>query len=65
MSAPPPGWRPAQVVYPAPPRDLPEQDFFAIDASEQSAHTVTVALGFATAAVLLVMLAVLCGQALR
>lgn len=63
--APPMGWRPAHVVMTAPPRALPEQDHAAIDAAERSARTVTLVIGVAALLTLVVLFAVLCGQALR
>jgi len=50
------------AVHPVPPRDLPTQDHDAIDEAESMASRLTAVLGAVTAAVLVVMLAVLCGQ---
>jgi hypothetical protein len=50
------------AVPPAPPRDLPSQDHEAIDQAEFTAGRLTAVLGALTAGVLVMMLAVLCGQ---
>jgi hypothetical protein len=63
-SSPPGGWRPPTVVQPPEPRPLPAQDVPAIEAGEQQARTVTYGVGLVAAAVLLVVLFVLCGRAL-
>jgi hypothetical protein len=63
-SAPPDGWRPPTVVQPAEPRTLPAQDVPGIEANEQQARTITYGVGLVAAAVLLVVLFVLCGRAL-
>jgi hypothetical protein len=52
------------VAPPVPPRDLPVQDHKAIDDAELTASRLTVILGALAAAVLVVMVAVLCGQLL-
>jgi hypothetical protein len=59
--APPAWWRPPRVVHPAPPRDLPEQDHAAIDEAEHSARRFTLVVAATASAVLMLMLAVLCG----
>lgn len=65
-TAPPPlGWRPEHVVYPVPPRPLPAQDHTELDAAEHRASRVTVVVGATAAAIMAIMLAVLCGQLLR
>jgi hypothetical protein len=64
-TAPPPvGWRPDHVVHPVPPRSLPAQDHAGLDAAELRASRITVTIGAAAAAVMAILLAVLCGQLL-
>jgi hypothetical protein len=64
-SAPPPsGWRPPQVVQPAPPRELPRQDLDRIEREEQAATILTKGVGIFAAAVLVVLLLVFCGRVL-
>jgi hypothetical protein len=63
-TAPPAGWRPPQVVQPAPPRRLPEQDHAAIDEDESRARTLTRGLAMVAGALLLVVLCSLCGRLL-
>lgn len=38
---PPQGWKVPEVIKPAPPRELPEQDHEAIDSAESMARTLT------------------------
>jgi hypothetical protein len=52
-------------VYPVPPRPLPAQDHTELDAAEHRASRVTVVVGATAAAIMAIMLAVLCGQLLR
>ena len=59
---PPPNWRPAVVVEPEPPRDLPRQDHAVIDAAERSARTLTLGVGMIIGAVALIMMFVLCAR---
>jgi len=61
---PPPGWRTPVVVNPPTPRSLPTQDSAALDAQERSARTITYGIAMIAGAVLLVLILVLCGQAL-
>jgi hypothetical protein len=64
-SAPPPaGWRPPFVAEPVPPRALPPQDTAALDASERSARTVTYGIGMVAAALMVVMVCLLCSRLL-
>jgi hypothetical protein len=60
---PPPGWRPRVLIQTPPPRELPAQDYPAIDAQEREARTVTYGVGMVAGAILLVVLIVLCGRA--
>src|SRR4029079_12232471 len=64
-SAPrPPDWRPPHVMRPAPPRHLPPQSHDRLDAEEARARTLTLGVGMITAAVLLIVVIVLCTRAL-
>ncbi|MFC0528222.1 translation initiation factor 2 [Phytohabitans kaempferiae] len=64
-SAPPPrGWRPPVVVQPPTPRALPRQDNAGIDSAERSARTLTYGIGMIAAAVLVVVICLLCSRAL-
>jgi hypothetical protein len=64
-SAPrPPDWRPPHVLQPAPPRQLPPQSHDRLDADEGRARTFTLGVGMITAAVLLIVVIVLCTRAL-
>ena len=64
-STPPPtGWRPERVVQPPPPRQLPVQDHDRIDSAEMKARGVTVGVAIVIAAVLTVLVCVLCARAL-
>jgi hypothetical protein len=60
---PPPDWRPKLLVQPPPPRTLPRQDMDALDAREKEERTLTYGIGMVAAAVLLVVLLILCGRA--
>ncbi|WP_438941325.1 hypothetical protein [Micromonospora craterilacus] len=51
-------------LRPAPPRRLPPQDMVALDAQEQRAQRVTWSVGAVAAAVLLVLVCLLCTRAL-
>jgi hypothetical protein len=64
MTPPPAHWRPMHVVEPAEPRNLPRQDHNAIDAAEERAAAVTRAFGIGAAAVLTLLLAFVCAQAI-
>ncbi|WP_433531195.1 hypothetical protein ACQPYA_03530 [Micromonospora sp. CA-263727] len=63
-TAPPPGWRPPVHLRPAPPRRLPAQDMATLDAQEQRAQRVTWGVGAVAAAVLLILVCLLCTRAL-
>ncbi|GAA4458101.1 translation initiation factor 2 [Phytohabitans houttuyneae] len=64
-STPPPhGWRPPVVMQPAAPRELPRQDATGIDEEERSARTLTFGIGMIAAAVLVVVICLLCSRAL-
>ncbi|GGM25798.1 hypothetical protein GCM10011608_08230 [Micromonospora sonchi] len=52
-------------LRPNPPRQLPAQDMTALDAQEQRAQRVTWAVGLVAAAVLLLLVCLLCSRALR
>ncbi|GIJ25812.1 hypothetical protein Vqi01_09740 [Micromonospora qiuiae] len=52
-------------LRPNPPRQLPPQDMTALDAEEQRAQRVTWAVGLVAAAVLLLLVCLLCSRALR
>jgi hypothetical protein len=60
--APPPSWRPARIVPPVPPRELPQTDHEAVDAQEQRARVVTRAVLAATLLALVVLLVILHGR---
>jgi hypothetical protein len=59
---PPAGWRPPVEYEPAPPRELPPQDHAGMDTAEQSARRVTIGVGVAVGAVLLIVICVLCSR---
>ncbi|MDG4768105.1 translation initiation factor 2 [Solwaraspora sp. WMMD406] len=61
---PPPGWRPPLVVRPAPPRSLPPQDIEAVENDERNARTVTYGVGMIAAAVLVIVICLLCSRVL-
>jgi hypothetical protein len=61
---PPPGWRPPVEYEPAPPRQLPEQDHTELDTAEQSARTITLGVGLAVGAIVLIVVCVLCSRVL-
>ncbi len=61
---PPPGWRPRMLVQPPPPRQLPTQDPEALRTEANQARTITYGVGMVAAAILLVVLFILCGRAL-
>jgi hypothetical protein len=64
-SAPPPkGWRPPVVMHPPAPRELPRQDVSGIDEAERSARTLTYGIGMIAAAILAVVICLLCSRAL-
>ena len=64
-SAPPPrGWRPPVVMQPAAPRELPPQDSTGIEEEERSARTLTYGIGMIAAAVLVVVVCLLCSRVL-
>jgi hypothetical protein len=52
------------VLQPAPPRHLPPQSHDRLDAEEARARTLTLGVGMITAAVLLIVVIVLCTRAL-
>jgi len=62
IEAPPEWWRPAQVVPPVPPRELPDSDHSAIDAAEYRARVVTLLVFTAALIALAVLLIVLHGR---
>lgn len=62
--APPAGWRPPVVYQPPPPREMPAQDLERLDAVEREARTVTYGVGLVAAAVMLLLLLILCGRLL-
>lgn len=59
---PPPTWRPPVVVPVTPPREMPEQDTARIDGEERAARTVSYGVGLVAAAVVLVLLVVVCAR---
>jgi hypothetical protein len=61
---PPPGWRTPQVVRPAPPRNLPQQNLAEVDEAERSARTLTYGVGMIAGAVVLILICLLCSRAL-
>jgi hypothetical protein len=62
MSPPPTGWRPPNVVEPAPPRTLPNQDHGRIDEDEAAARTLTHGVGILVGAILLIVFCALCAR---
>ncbi|GAA4146162.1 hypothetical protein GCM10022251_07510 [Phytohabitans flavus] len=64
-SAPPPrGWRPPVVLQPSAPRELPRQDDAGIEEEERNARTLTYGIGMIAAAVLVVVICLLCSRVL-
>jgi hypothetical protein len=61
---PPAGWRPPLVVQAPPPRTLPPQDLPRLDAAEHEARTLTYGIAMVSAAIMIVLVLVLCGRAL-
>ena len=62
-STPPPkGWRPPVVVPTPPPREMPSQDQDAMDANERSTRVVTYGVGIFAAAVVLVLVFIVCAR---
>jgi hypothetical protein len=61
---PPAGWRPPIVAQPSAPRTLPEQDHARLDVAERAAKTLTVGVGMLVAAILLVLMLILCARGL-
>ncbi|WP_203664733.1 translation initiation factor 2 [Actinocatenispora rupis] len=59
---PPPGWQPPVVVPVTPPREMPRQDGDRMDAEEKAARTVSYGVGLVAAAVVLVLLVVVCAR---
>jgi hypothetical protein len=62
--APPPQatWQPPVVSQPPPPRSLPAQDPAALNDAEGSARTVTYGVGMVAAAVLVILMCLLCSR---
>jgi len=58
----PGAWRPPTLVEAPSARRLPEQNEAAIDAAERQARTVTHGVGLIAGAILVLLLAVLCGR---
>ena len=59
---PPRGWRIPHYLELPPPRALPGQDHDRLDAEEARARTLTYGFGMVSMAVLVVVVAVLCGR---
>ncbi|ASW53404.1 hypothetical protein [Plantactinospora sp. KBS50] len=59
---PPPGWRPPVHVETPAPRPLPAQDTNALDAQEREARTITNGVVLVAAAVLTVLVCLLCSR---
>lgn len=59
---PPPGWKPPVVVPTPPPREMPEQDQPAMDANERGTRAVTYGVGIFAAAVVLVLVFIVCAR---
>jgi hypothetical protein len=59
---PPKGWRPPVVVPTPPPREMPQQDQEAMDANERSTRVVTYGVGIFAAAVVLVLVFIVCAR---
>lgn len=59
---PPPGWKPPVVVPTPPPRAMPEQDQQVMDANEGSTKAVTYGVGIFAAAVVLVLIFIVCAR---
>jgi hypothetical protein len=49
---------------PAPPRELPAQDFPELDTAEQGARTVTYGVGMVAGAIVLIVICALCSRIL-
>lgn len=64
MAPPPPQWQPPVVAQPPPPRSLPGQDMDALDEAEGSARTLTYGIGMVAAAILVVIICLLCSRLL-
>lgn len=58
----PGAWRPPTVIQPPAARSLPAQDADVLDAAERRARTITHGVGMIAGAILLLVLAVLCGR---
>ncbi|WP_173078324.1 translation initiation factor 2 [Phytohabitans rumicis] len=61
---PPLGWRPPVVLQPPTPRRLPGQDMAGVEAEERSARTLTYGIGMIAAAVLMIVVCLLCSRLL-
>lgn len=61
---PPPQWQPPVVAQPPPPRSMPGQDVEAVKEAEGSARTVTYGIGMVAAAILVVIMCLLCSRIL-
>lgn len=59
---PPKGWKPPVVVPTPPPREMPPQDHAAMDADEHSTKAVTYGVGIFAAAVVLVLIFIVCAR---
>ncbi|MEU8664877.1 translation initiation factor 2 [Actinoplanes philippinensis] len=59
---PPADWRPPTFAPPPSPRQMPRQDFEALDDAEGSARTVTYGVGLVAGAIALIVVCLLCAR---
>ena len=64
VAPPPPQWQPPVVAQPPPPRSLPGQDLAVLEEAEGSARTLTYGIGMVAAAILIVIICLLCSRLL-
>jgi hypothetical protein len=60
----PPSWTPPVHVPVTPPREMPAQDDARMDAEERSARTVSQGVGLVGAAIVVILIFVLCARVL-
>jgi hypothetical protein len=59
---PPADWRPPTIAHPPSPRQLPPQNFEALDDAEGSARTITYGIGLVAGAIALIIVCLLCAR---
>ncbi|WP_433792252.1 translation initiation factor 2 [Actinoplanes sp. CA-252034] len=59
---PPADWRPPTFAHPPSPRQMPPQNFEALDDAEGSARTVTYGIGLVAGAIGLIIVCLLCAR---